>query len=296
MQRILGFPRASFQPNEDSARPLAVIVGGGGSEKTNGLVFAVDTGVAQGLEDGLCCPASLNTMQDFSIATLAFEPSFSCRENELVFQIVADYRLHENGDGEHESTAYYLRTGAAAWRFVCFRLQDGQSHAEAVKDLKNRLTAAGVANTDVSTFIKAHLLHELCPAVMQLPVKVLIALLPLCRRKQDMAYYTDGVSHVAVCRLVAGIQAERIAATRVRDLVAELLGQAEKAERRAWEVVVSYHRRLADSALQAALRNSLWLRERLGRLLANCQEEQVPAAPANGGSRKREGKKGRPVN
>jgi hypothetical protein len=190
------------------------------------------------------------------------------REVELVDTIVAECRRHEYDDAEHESTTHYIRTGQLAWEFVQFRLQDGVKHAQAVKQLKDRLVEAGVVNRDVSTYIKCHLLQELCSAVRDLPVRVLIAMLPLCCRKAETSRLAEGISASAVSRLVADIQARRIPAAEVRVLVAKMMGNLTKVERAAWQKVDAYLERINDRTLLAALCHSHGLRRRLGRLLA----------------------------
>jgi hypothetical protein len=72
--------------------------------------------------------------------------------------------------------------------------------------------------------------------------------------------------------LVAKIKAQRIAATKVRELVAKLIGNLAKLERAAWEKVVSYFKRLDKHTLRAALRNSLALRR--------CLREELTTAEA----------------
>jgi hypothetical protein len=176
-------------------------------------------------------------------------------------------------DSERNCAEDYIHTGALAWRYVGWCREDGIQRSQAVKEVRLYLQARGLRNLDVSTFIKSHWLHQLCPAVAQVQVSVLKALVPLCRVRWDMPQFREGASLPSTQELLQDIEAKHLDAAKVRTRVARLVGCCDKVERRLGEAVSDYLDKASQQELAAALRRNRPLRQRLAEALRQLQAE-----------------------
>jgi hypothetical protein len=191
-------------------------------------------------------------------------------ESWVLRQILAHCHGHE-----HNCSDDYIQTGALAWRFVGYALQDGVKRKDAVKFIRNSLQAAGLRTLDVSAYIKAHWLHRLCPEVAQLPVSVLKALLPLCRARGEVPQFVEGASHYHVSRLVAEVQANHLPAEQVRARVGRMLGKGDSIRRRQWERLLAYLEDVDECCLEDVLRYCYQVRRRLVGALAKITAREL---------------------
>src|SRR5262249_31741161 len=134
---------------------------------------------------------------------------------------------------------------------------------DAVDILKGRLSEAGLRSLDVSSYIKTAALVALCESAGELPVSVVLALLPLVSVKGDEPEFVEGVSKAAGAKYVEKITADTIPAPKVRAYVQSWLGKGDKTEKAEWEKAVAYFDKLTDRTIVAALRKNTALFDRV---------------------------------